>query len=196
MARLGHGITAFGGWTAGRTLSVSCDTFDPNLLRFCDQTGKLYQELGKVPGISYRHDFKAAGSYSAPFGLIGSVSLSSFAGALSAGAPGAGVDALGSLGVAWTPAASVFPGGQRTQSVTVPLIAPGTKFLKRLNQLDLSLKKTIRLTKVELEPQFGLYNALNSSVVLTENQAFGTALGTPQTILIGRLPRLALFVRW
>ena len=48
MARLRGGGTAFGGVTMERTLERLCDVDDPNLLRFCDQTGTLYQELGKV----------------------------------------------------------------------------------------------------------------------------------------------------
>ena len=56
-ARLPKGATVFGGVIMERTLSVACDVNDPNLLRFCDQTGELYQEYGAVPlaAVSQEH---------------------------------------------------------------------------------------------------------------------------------------------
>ena len=51
------------GWAMERARTVTCDTDDPNELRFCDQTGELYQELGQVGSIPYRHEFKLAGPH-------------------------------------------------------------------------------------------------------------------------------------
>jgi hypothetical protein len=48
-ARLPNGGTLSGGWFTDRTQLVTCDTNDPNQLRFCDQTGELFQELWSVP---------------------------------------------------------------------------------------------------------------------------------------------------
>ena len=36
-----------------------------------------------------------------------------------------------------------------------------------------------------------MYNALNSNVVLQENQTYGTSLGQPQQVLQGRLLRIS-----
>ena len=80
--------------------------------------------------------------------------------------------------------------------VIVPLIEPGTDFLGRHNQLDLRLKRTFGFGRFSIEPQFDAYNALNSGVVLSQNQTFGTALGRPVTILQGRLLRFGLQARW
>jgi len=44
--------------------------------------------------------------------------------------------------------------------------------------------------------QVDVYNALNSNVVLTENQTFGAALGQPLTILKGRIFRAALQMKF
>ena len=44
------------------------------------------------------------------------------------------------LSVNWSPAASVFPSGQRTQAVSIKLIPPGTKYLERRNQLDIGVR--------------------------------------------------------
>src|SRR5260370_2709620 len=48
---------------------------DPNSLRFCDWTGSLFQDLGKIPGIPYRHEFKLTGSVPLKWGFQVSGSL-------------------------------------------------------------------------------------------------------------------------
>ena len=78
----------------------------------------------------------------------------------------------------------------------VPLTPPGTEFLGRHNQLDVRLRRTFQIAGFAIEPQFDVYNALNSGVVLSENQTFGTALGRPVTILQGRLLRFGMQARW
>ncbi|PYR26654.1 MAG: hypothetical protein DMF98_08330, partial [Acidobacteria bacterium] len=75
-ARLPRGAFLFGGWTIERQFDRDCDMTagtnllnDPNSLRFCDWTGKLYQELGTIPGIPHRHEFKLAGSVPVKWGF-------------------------------------------------------------------------------------------------------------------------------
>jgi len=46
------------------------------------------------------------------------------------------------------------------------------------------------------EGQFDAYNALNTGVVLTKVQTYGTALDRPASILQGRLIRLGMQARW
>jgi hypothetical protein len=48
---------------------------DPNSLRFCDWTGNSYQDLGRVPGIPFRNEFKLTGSMPLKWGLQMSASL-------------------------------------------------------------------------------------------------------------------------
>ncbi|MGE3578651.1 MAG: carboxypeptidase regulatory-like domain-containing protein, partial [Vicinamibacterales bacterium] len=48
-ARIVGGATVTGGWFTERKVSTLCDVSDLNQLRFCDQAGKLHQELGRVP---------------------------------------------------------------------------------------------------------------------------------------------------
>ena len=95
------------------------------------------------------------------------------------------------LAVNWTPAASVFPGGQRTQSVTINLIPPGSSYLDRWNQLDLSFRKTFSIGRYRIDGALDMFNAMNSNVVLSQNQAFGSSLGQPLAVLQGRLLRLS-----
>src|SRR5207249_291225 len=75
-ARLPRGAFLFGGWTTERQLDRDCDETaggnllnDPNSLRFCDWTGNLYQDLGKIPGIPYRNEFKLTGSVPLKWGF-------------------------------------------------------------------------------------------------------------------------------
>ena len=90
---------------------------------------------------------------------------------------------------------NLFPGG-RTQSVTLPLVAPGVKFLERWNQLDVSIKRIFRFGSIELQPTLEVFNLLNSSVVLAENQRFGPNLGQPLTTLQGRFLKLGALVKF
>jgi len=62
-------------------------------------------------------------------------------------------------------------------SVTVPVAAPYTFFTDRINQVDLRVTKTIPFEskhfKGRLELMADLYNAFNTSPVLSRNAAIG-----------------------
>jgi hypothetical protein len=171
-ARLPKGANMFGGWSADRLVAVACASFDPNTFRYCDQSQYA---------TPFRHDFKFAGSYPLPLDTQISAAFASYAGNM--------------LGVNWTPGASLFPGG-RTQSVTIPLIPPGSSFLDRWNQLDVSFRKVFKIGRARLDGNLDMFNALNSSVVLQQNQTFGSSLGTPQAVLQGRLLRLSTQIKF
>jgi len=47
-----------------------------------------------------------------------------------------------------------------------------------------------------MRPSVDIYNLLNSSVVLTEIQTFGTALGRPTSMLQGRFVKLGLLTKF
>jgi len=75
--------------------------------------------------------------------------------------------------------------------VTVNLIPPGSQYLNRWNELDLSFRKTFAVGRYRFDGALDMFNALNSNVVLSQNQNFGSTLGQPQAILQGRLLRLS-----
>ncbi|MGE3844456.1 MAG: hypothetical protein AB7I50_23065 [Vicinamibacterales bacterium] len=182
--RLPNGATMFGAWTSTRDVSVNCDQDDPNTLRFCDQRGV----------IPFRHDFKLSGSYPLPWDFQFGFSIQSYAGATAAGR---GNEGDGSLAVNWNIPADLFPGG-RTQSVTVPLIPPGTKYPDRHNQVDMSFKRTfsVRGGRATIQPTLSLYNVFNGNNVFTEVQTFGPALGRPDEILQGRAVQLGAHMKF
>jgi hypothetical protein len=211
-ARRANGGMVIVGWAMERLREVSCDTDNPNPvaaafdsyrtnytgLRFCDQTGELYQELGAVD-IPYRHEFKVSGSHPVPGGFQVGVSFISYPGATcncpgAAAAPPQGGWA-GPLNVLWAVPPALFPGG-RSEVVSAALIAPGTKYLKRWNQLDLSVRRAFKAGRMEILPAIEVFNLANSSVVLNENQNFGTALGNPTQTIQGRFMKLGAMVKF
>jgi hypothetical protein len=63
----------------------------------------------------------------------------------------------------------------------------------RINQLDFRVGKVLRFGRTRTLVSADIYNSLNSSAVLTYNNAFvpnGTWL-QPQTVLTGRLVKIA-----
>jgi hypothetical protein len=81
-------------------------------------------------------------------------------------------------------------------SLTVPLIAPGSKLYPRHNQLDFGVRKLFRIKNMQWSGQVDIFNLNNSSRVSGETQAFGPSLGRPTAILQPRLLRLAAQLRF
>ena len=196
-SRLFEGGSINFGWAMERARRVSCDTPNPNQLRFCDHTGELYQELGRVAKIPYRHEFKLSLAQQLPYGFNVGASFVSFAGANRIVGAGGAANVVGSTGsVAWPVPAALFPGGI-TEAVTLSLLSPGVSFLDRWNQLDLSVRRNFRVGgRFELRPALEMYNLTNGAVVLSRNNNFGPALDTPLSVLQGRLTKLTLLVKF
>jgi Carboxypeptidase regulatory-like domain len=77
-------------------------------------------------------------------------------------------------------------------NVTINLIPPGTMYGERINQLDFRVAKILKFGGARSMVALDVYNALNSSAVLTYNNAFvpgGTWL-QPLTILTPRFFRI------
>jgi hypothetical protein len=135
--------------------------------RFCDQ---------RQFDVPWTNEFKIAGSYPLPFRLDVGVVLQSYAGSPRT--------------ITWTPAPGLFPGG-RTNSETIVLNTPGSLYYPRYNQLDVNLKKNFRTGRMSYSGQVDLFNALNGSAIFTRNNSIGNSLGQVQSILQGRIVRLA-----
>ena len=172
-ARIPGGGTFFGGTTTERTILNTCDTDDPNDFRYCDQS-----ELD-IPWLT---EYKLAGYYPLPGGIVANMSLISWPGT--------------TLTTRWSVPRSQFPNGQRTQSVNVNLAEPGTKYTDRYTQFDVGIKKIFQFGGLEVHGDFTVFNALNTAAVLAENTRFGSSLGQPQRIAQGRLPRIAAQLKW
>ena len=63
-----------------------------------------------------------------------------------------------------------------TGTTTVPILAPGALYGDRLRQLDFRVGKAFRFKNGRrITPSIDLFNATNSSTVLTENANFSTS---------------------
>ena len=182
------GLTMFGGVSVGHQVANTCQVEDANLLRFCDQSALSIPQYVQV---------KLSGSYMLPWSLQVSGSFQSYNGDARNASPDGLIAAEDpSLRVNWSvdrPTFNRLTGATLTQStVIIPLDAPGAKLLDRYNQLDLRFKRAFKVGKASLEAQADAYNALNTGVVLTAVQTFGTALDRPASILQGRLFRFGM----
>jgi hypothetical protein len=72
-------------------------------------------------------------------------------------------------------------------TANVELIAPGSDYGDRLNQLDVRLTKTFALRRTRLQAQFDVYNVLNANPVVALNTRYGGAWLAPQFVLPARL---------
>ncbi|MGE3510760.1 MAG: hypothetical protein AB7N65_17945, partial [Vicinamibacterales bacterium] len=207
-ARLARGGTLLVNSTTQRTLTDSCDVRDdPNLLRFCDRFN-----LPDAYRIPFRSDFKVAFSYPVWQGIQTSVVFTSSPGRQE----GNIIPIDEQLPINWnltrttrytaadcanrpcTAGALVIPNMVQT-SIVLPLVPAGsTRYLERQNQLDVSLRRSFQVRGIEWTPEFDVYNALNADTVTSERSTFfGTAAyATPSAVLLGRLMRLAIRMKW
>ena len=80
----------------------------------------------------------------------------------------------------------------------VPLVAPGTEYAERVNQLDVSLAKWFQIGTTRLQGQFDMFNALNRSAVLSVRSLNYTTPSylQPSSVLQGRIIRFAAQLRF
>ena len=192
MAR-GRGATVFGGTSTSKQVSNNCDlpltissTFaaasNPNATNFCDQTQF---------DIPYQTQVKVGGTYELPLRFIVSGTFQSYPGAVNAG--------TGNTSAVWLPvtltATRANAPGLTQASESIPLIYPGSKYLDRMNQLDLRIARRFPLGRVgNVELQVDLFNALNRRPVTAMSTTFGTGLNTPTAILQSRI--VSLGAQW
>ena len=117
-----------------------------------------------------------AGHYPLPWGFAASATLMSFAGNANQTEVFPFILQTQSLTVNWPVPAALFPGGQTVAGLTLPVIPPGTKFLNRWQQLTLESAYR-KVGRYQWTGQLDVPNALNSNVVLTENQTLAPPPG-------------------
>ena len=174
--RLPSGGFVSGGMSTGRTISTECDVTSPNQSRFCDERGF------EVP---FRTTFKMSGNYPLPYGFRVSGVLQSIAGDAS----------VYTYVVTAAYFASVTGANLGQPSVNMRLTEPGSRYLDRVNQLDLTFAKSFGVGRVRVSPEVSLFNAYNANPVLSEATAY-PRVGTPLSILDGRLIRFSAQMRF
>jgi hypothetical protein len=189
-ARLAGGGTVFGSWTVEKNLSNFCANNDnPNGVLTADRyTGANVAAGGAFCDqaafdMPFRHEFKMAGSVPVRWGIDLAAVIQSYAGSERV--------------ITWEPPAGAFASvGGRTRTETVVVTEPGSLYYPRYNQVDFNVKKTFRAGRKTFSGQIDWFNLLNGNAVFTRNSQVGASLGQIQTILQGRLTRLAFQMKW
>ena len=215
--RLPGGAMLFGGFVTEKNVRNICDEpDDPNMLLYCDDAEN---------DIPWRPTFKLSGSLPLPWGVTLSGTWQDLAGrplglttttGNKISGPGYG-DTGSPVGTNWQilntgrypadcpspcPAGElIFPAGATrltSASVTVPLVAPGTEFLPRLRQLDLSFAKWFQAGRARLQGQVDIFNVTNSNAIAAvASTLYATAAyQRPASVLQGRMLRLGMQVKW
>jgi hypothetical protein len=195
-ARMANGSMLFGGWTAERNLSKYCESHDdPNGLSIAGSTppfpidlyigepvsvGGRFCDQGAFD-VPFRHEFKLAGNYPLRYGIEFGAILQSYPGPQRV--------------IYWTPPSGLFPGG-RTNSETIMLNTPGSLYQPRFTQIDVNFKKSWHFGRKVISGQVDVFNVLNSNAIFSTIDAIGPSLGQVQSIQPGRMPRVALQMRF
>jgi hypothetical protein len=174
-ARLRRGVLISGGTSTGHTVIDNCFVVDsPQQLLNCKVEPPMLTQL------------KGFVVYPLPWGgLQTSASFQSIPGPqITASYTASNAQIVQSLGrnLASCGAAATCNG-----TATVPLIAPGTTYGERLNQVDFRLSKSLKVGRSRVQAMLDVFNVFNGSPVLSLNNTYGTAWQRPQSILQGRL---------
>jgi hypothetical protein len=197
-ARMRNGLTFQGGTSTGQTVADACEA-RASLTELNLGIGAGLATSTVSPTSPYCHvaygwltQFRGLASYTIPkIDVQFSGVMQSKPGALLAAnyaVPAATVQQ--SLGRA--------PSGNVT-NVTVNLVAPGSMYGDRINQLDFRAAKILRFGRTKTMIGVDLYNALNSSAILTYNNTYAGPGGTwllPNSILTGRMTRISAEFTW
>ena len=216
-ARLPNGTTVFGAWTLERNVITRCDSQDdPNKLLFCDRSGTsplTGQDVGAAYNVPWLNEFKLSGTvplpgdfqFSATFQSYNPRELlatTSFSGDSASGLNGGGnlwgsLLALGNVGYSVPSAAIQEAGVAFTQSPFIPLMPPGSTYLDRLQQFDISIRKVFEMGGGRrLNLQADIYNMLNAGPVLEATNRYGGGLGRPRRTIQGRFLQFATHLYW
>ena len=132
-------------------------------------------------------DAKANGAYPLPwYGISVSATFQT--------RPGPTISALWAAPNAATTLGRPFNVGT---TANVQLIEPGTSYGERVNQVDLRFGKNFRANRARIRASVDLYNALNSSAILTQNTTYSTTNSAwlrPTSIMPGRLVKFGATV--
>ena len=216
-ARLPNGTTVFGAWTLERNVITRCDSQDdPNKLLFCDRSGVsplTGQDVGAAYNVPWLNEFKLSGTvplpgdfqFSATFQSYNPRELlatTSFSGDSASGLNGGGnlwgsLLALGNVGYSVPSSAIEEAGVAFTRSPFIPLMPPGSTYLDRLQQFDISIRKVFEMGGGRrLNVQADIYNMLNAGPVLEATNRYGSGLGRPRRTIQGRFLQFATHLYW
>jgi hypothetical protein len=188
-ARLPRRITAQGGVTFGRTRTNDCAYANDLSFAFPSATGSTATQAPRTSAAfcdvrpPLQPNVKALLVYPLPwYGIQTAATIQSL--------PGPQIAATYSV------TSGLVSGLDRNLSAgnaTVDLIAPGTTYGERLNQVDFRISKIFRFAgSKRIQGNVDLYNLFNADPVLALNNTYGTAWRRPLQILQGRLLKFSV----
>lgn len=176
-ARLQSGLLLQGGVSSGRTSTNNCEVLaalpelNPVGFPYCDNTGIFLTQ------------YKFLGAYTIPgIGVQASATFQSL--------PGQSLLANYNVPNAQVQPSLGRPLSGNAANVTVNLIQPGTLYGDRLNQLDLRVSKMFPLATTRTTLNLDVYNALNSSAALVQNNNYAS-WQQPQRIINARFFKIS-----
>jgi hypothetical protein len=177
-ARPGHGLTLQGGTSTGRRIADNCE-----VLAELPEASPLGQPYCRVQE-KFRTQVKFLTSYTVPrVDVQVSGTLQSLPG------PEILANFVATNAVVSPSLGRPLSGG--AANVPVGLVAPGTIYGDRINQLDIRIGKTISMGRVRTTANLDLYNVLNANPVLTQSAAYAT-WQQPQSILNPRFAKIVM----
>jgi hypothetical protein len=178
-ARTHSGITFQGGINSGKTVTDTCDV-RAHLPELALTNPYCHVDSGFVTRVT------GLGSYTVPkVDVLVSGTFRSDQGAM--------------LAANYTVTSAVVaqslgrPLAGSTPNVAINLIAPGTLYGDRVNEIDLRIAKVLRFGRTRTNVGFDIFNILNTNPVLTYNNAFipaGSWL-VPTSVLQSRFVKLS-----
>jgi hypothetical protein len=182
-ARFPNGATFLGGASTGKLHAISCDitsanvnaaadNYDPNALNGCDDNEPWRTSVKLTASYPLPGGFKVSGVFQSLPGLIETRTANN----------------NGDFPVNLVVTKALVPNLTQS-SLVVRLNQPGTQFLDRDNQVDLSLTKNFKVGRTQLKPVVDVFNVFNVAPVTNASGTFGTSLLQPITVLPGRLLR-------
>jgi hypothetical protein len=183
-----------GGVSTGKTAADNCDvvTRNPDVVVSAPPASPMFTS-GPSTSTAFCHveepfltQVKLLGSYTLPLDIQIAATFQS--------APGPQIVATGTY-----TSAQIAPTLGRPLSsastASINMLAPGTLYADRLNQIDLRFTKIVRVGGARIQGMVDLFNALNGNTVLALSNAYGATIGAsqgsawqvPQGILPGRI---------
>ena len=107
--------------------------------------------------------------------------------------PGPQITATYQVRASQTTLGRLFAGGNANTTKDVEIVAPGTLFGPRVNQVDLRVSKVFVVQRVRLQANVDLFNVFNANAVLQQQNVYGTDGSTwqkPNLVLLARLVKL------
>ncbi len=157
---------AFGGLSIGKNLGDIHDTGDLNNPNFTFRRG--------IIGNDVPFALKLSGTYQFPYAIYATASLQR-----STGLPQQTTVLVNASTVQLT---------QVSQSIVVE--ARATERYDNVTQADLSIRKSLKIGKLTIEPVLDIFNIFNSSVVTTVITQLGPSYGRTRTIIDGRMIKI------